>query len=72
MDADELNRTLAQIGWSQHELARRLEVRPDTVRGWVTGRRTVPDNLAEWLRQHRDKQTEVPPLPDGWRRPPSD
>ena len=60
---------LKQIGWHPQELAWRLNVRASTVYHWLTGRRAIPPNLADWLQQVRDKQAQAPALPDGWRPP---
>jgi len=68
VDGAELDSVLKQIGWHPPVLAQRLGVRNDSVYGWLTGRRPIPDNLAVWLRRIRDAQGQVPPLPDGWRR----
>ena len=56
---------LRQIGWSIHTLANRLGVRRDTVTGWVSNRRSIPENLAEWLIRIRDKLSDDP-LPKDW------
>ena len=65
MDGGELDSVLKAIGWRPQELARRLGVRNDTVYGWLTNRRPVPENLAEWLIRIRDKISDDP-LPAGW------
>ena len=67
MDAAEFSRVLKEIGWGPNELARRLSIRHGSVYDWLNGRRSVPDNLSKWLRQVRDAQGQVPPLPDDWR-----
>jgi hypothetical protein len=68
MTGDEMGETLRQIGWPTAELARRLSVREDTVRGWLKGRRPVPPNLERWLLAVRDNLANAPALPDGWQR----
>jgi transcriptional regulator with XRE-family HTH domain len=65
---NELSATLKQIGWPISELVDRLQIRPDTVMQWLRGRRTIPDNVAAWLIQVRDKLDEAPALPEGWER----
>ncbi len=50
MDTDELKKTLRSLGWSQRELARRLEVDHVTVNRWSTGRLLVPGYAAAYLR----------------------
>lgn len=67
MTGDEMSEVLRQIGWTAGELARRLSVREDTVRGWLNSRRGVPLNLERWLRQVRDTVNTAPRLPDDWR-----
>ena len=67
MTGAELSEILKAIGWPVSELVDRLQVRPDTVMQWLRGRRPIPDNLADWLYRLRDAQSQVPPLPDGWR-----
>jgi plasmid maintenance system antidote protein VapI len=67
MDGPEMSEVLRQIGWQVPELAHRLNVRPGTVYDWLTGRRHIPDNLADWLRRVRDHQANAGALPEGWR-----
>jgi DNA-binding transcriptional regulator YiaG len=67
VDGQEMSAILDQIGWSPAVLAGRLNVRVGSVYDWLTGRRTIPPNLADWLRRLRDAQGQVPSLPDGWR-----
>jgi hypothetical protein len=67
MDGTELGEVLKAIGWSVAELQRRLGVRGDTVRQWLSNRREIPPNLERWLYQVRDAQGQAPALPDGWR-----
>jgi hypothetical protein len=63
MDGAEMDAILRQIGWHLQELA----VRPSTIYDWLTGRRVIPPNLADWLQLVRDAQSQAPALPDGWR-----
>jgi hypothetical protein len=65
MTGDEMFEILRQLDWSPADLARRLGVRPDTMRQWLHSRREIPSNLAEWLIEIRNKLQEKP-LPDGW------
>src|SRR6185437_2994822 len=46
----ELARLLVEIGWSQRELARRLNVTESTTRSWASGRRECHFTVLEWLR----------------------
>lgn len=48
MTPDELASALAELGWSQAELGRRLGMAPDTVSRWATGRVPMP----VWLTAH--------------------
>jgi len=66
MTGDEMSEVLRQIGWSASELARRLNVREDTVRHWLNGRRGIPLNLERWIIQVRDTVDTAPRLPEGW------
>jgi hypothetical protein len=68
MDGAQLDAILREIGWTREELQRRLSIRADTIRGWLTNRRPIPEVVAQWLRQVRDAQGQAPPLPEGWRR----
>ena len=68
MTGDEMSATLKAIGWTGGELARRLGVREDTVRGWLIGRREIPPNLERWLHQVRESRATAPILPAGWQR----
>jgi DNA-binding transcriptional regulator YiaG len=68
MTGDELSELLREVGWPAAELARRLSIREDTVRGWLNGRREVPPNVGRWLEQIRDGIATAPALPDGWSR----
>jgi DNA-binding transcriptional regulator YdaS (Cro superfamily) len=49
MTGAELNDALDAIGWSQSELARRLGVIKPRVQTWVSGRVTVPQEVADWV-----------------------
>src|SRR5689334_11122865 len=64
----QLQRLMARVGWSDAELARRLSVRPGTVRNWRTGRREVPPNLLDWLHMYAEAIDRLPPLPKDWTR----
>jgi len=70
MSGDEMAALLLKLGWSSHELARRLSVRPHSVAGWTSGRRDIPPNLADWLELRARLEEDAPPLPDGWERKP--
>lgn len=45
----QLLQTLEDIGWSQAKLARKLQIDPNTVSRWVTGRTPVPTWALEYL-----------------------
>ena len=66
MDGVEMDSILRQIGWTREELQRRLGVRADTIRGWLSNRRPIPENVADWLRIWRDLADQAPGLPEGW------
>jgi len=48
MTPAELASSLAELGWTQAELGRRLGMAPDTVSRWATGRVSMP----VWLSAH--------------------
>lgn len=50
MNGQDLKAALKAIGWSQKDLAKRLEVNEDTVGRWVTGKTVVPGYVVEYLR----------------------
>ena len=62
-----LAEAMREIGWSQAELARRLGITETTVRNWLAGRRTPPDNVIDWLIDRAHRAGTGPPLPEGWR-----
>jgi len=70
MSGDEMAALLLKLGWASRELARRLDVRAQTVAGWTSGRRGIPPNLADWLELRARLEDDAPPLPDGWERKP--
>lgn len=45
----DLGAMLDVLGWSQAELARRVDVHPNTVSGWSTGRTNVPGPVRAYL-----------------------
>jgi len=59
---------LHEIGWSSRTLAARLDITDSTVRHWMTGRRTAPDAVVQWLRGIRDRLDDGPEFPEGWGR----
>lgn len=50
VNGQDLKAELRAIGWSQKDLAKRLEVNEDTVGRWVTGKTVVPGYVVEYLR----------------------
>jgi hypothetical protein len=66
MDGQEMAQLLGRIGWPSSELARRLNIGVRSVAGWLSGKRPVPDNVAEWLREVADNADRAPRLPRGW------
>jgi hypothetical protein len=67
MDGPEMDALLKQIGWTPQVVAGRLGVRTTTIYDWLTGRRSIPPNLGDWLRQVAHAIDQAPALPDGWR-----
>ena len=47
--SDRMPWLIAMIGWSAGELARRLDIAPETARQWVVGRSRVPPAARAWL-----------------------
>lgn len=47
MTPAEMHETLARVGWSRREFARRIGLSEGAVRQWVT----VPQDVATWLRR---------------------
>ena len=58
------------VGWSSSELARRLDVLPETARAWLKGRREIPPRVIDWLRGHADYHL-AHRLPADWHAPPN-
>lgn len=50
MKASDFSHSLAVLGWSQAEFARRFGVDPTTVSRWVSGRSKFPKWVGEYLR----------------------
>lgn len=50
MHDTELKIALRELGWSQADLARRVDCEQATVSRWATGRQPVPAYVAEILR----------------------
>jgi hypothetical protein len=67
MTGAKMSDLLREIGWEPATLAQKLGVRVDMVRGWLTSRREIPPNLADWLRRVRDAQASAGPVPEDWR-----
>lgn len=69
MRPERLKECLAVIGWSQVELSRRLNVRPDTGPDWAKGRKNIPYVAALWIEllAHAFALTEAPAQP--WNMP---
>ena len=66
MDNRRLEECLRIIGWSSQEIARRLDVRENTVRQMLQGKRRIPDNFAAWLEGFVAHLGAYPALPDDW------
>jgi transcriptional regulator with XRE-family HTH domain len=58
---------LLRVGWRAPEMARRLGVREDTVRGWERGKRECPVVVLEWLERIGDAVEDVG-MPSGWQK----
>jgi len=60
-------RELLRVGWSPHELARRLGVNARTAERWCSGALEAPDRVVAWLGRVGDA-VEGAGMPDGWER----
>jgi ribosome-binding protein aMBF1 (putative translation factor) len=49
MTKDDFNEALRAIGWSNREVARRLNSNETMVRYWSNGRCEVPEDIGRWL-----------------------
>jgi transcriptional regulator with XRE-family HTH domain len=56
---------LDMIGWSDGELARRLNVAPTKVSKWRRGKSNIPNQVALWLETLAQMVTSIP-NPIGW------
>jgi transcriptional regulator with XRE-family HTH domain len=56
---------LDMIGWSDGELARRLNVAPNKVSRWRLGKSNIPNQVALWLETLACIVTSIP-NPIGW------
>jgi hypothetical protein len=48
-DGERVRWLLYVIGWSTNELARRLDITPNTARDWFSGRRPMRTEVHAWL-----------------------
>ena len=58
--AEELIALLETIGWSRHQLAKRLGCSPALVQRWVEGVAPVPNHILPWLRPIARSVTPAP------------
>lgn len=65
---DDLDATLAAIGWNRATLARRLGVDTDTVSRWAIQKRSDP-RILPWLRGYVAYSAKHPTPPDWVPRP---
>ena len=63
MTGQRLLELMRQIGWTNTELARRLNVSEGTVRAWLRDRRAAPPQLAAWMEERADVRLMVPNYP---------
>jgi transcriptional regulator with XRE-family HTH domain len=77
---DQLVALLQQIGWSERDLADRLELRVGRVVRWLNGYNAAPERLLVWLRHlalaHSTGDADIiaeahrrHARPDGWDEP---
>jgi transcriptional regulator with XRE-family HTH domain len=63
MTPQELSKLLDDVGWSVNELARRIDVRQQTIRRWLAGSAPFPDRIAAWLQEVARIIGQIPPPP---------
>jgi hypothetical protein len=68
MSPAELGEILDLLEWSNRQLGKRIGFSEGQVRRWLNNSRTVPDQIAAWLRQcaavRRAHPFEYPPAPE--------
>ncbi|MCP1243866.1 helix-turn-helix domain-containing protein [Acetobacter lambici] len=69
MTPERLKECLELIGWSQHELAKRVEADKQLVSEWVLGTSDIPASIAAWLETLGQIHAKFP-NPKSWRRAP--
>jgi len=55
LTAEELRDRLAELGWTQTELSRRVQVNDRTVRRWIEGTYRVPGAVSAFLASQKPK-----------------
>ena len=66
MTPAEFSAALAQIGWTQRELARTLDCNHKLIQRWAGGQAAIPAPIARWLDRIAGCHERYPP-PDDWR-----
>lgn len=62
MNATRFRACLAALDWSQHSVARLLDVNFVTVQRWAAGRQEIPPDIAAWIETlARCHETNPPP-----------
>jgi hypothetical protein len=60
---ERLDWQLKVLNWSNGELSRRLDIRPNKASAWIAGRSFVPNRVAVWL---EDLAQRTVAGPQGW------
>lgn len=63
MTPTRLRACLAILGWSQRNLALRLQREEGEVRMWARGKRPIPDEAAEWVEAYTAAVQTMPTPP---------
>jgi hypothetical protein len=80
MTGRQLKRIMVGLGWEREMLADRLGIQPSSVQRWVSGVYTIPEHVADWLRDLIDAQRAedmgrynrlLAALPNGWQGKPN-
>ncbi len=70
MTKDRMCWCLHAIGWSAHELARRVHSHEASIRQMARGTRAIPDALAFWLEAKANMMLKSSIVPRDWRPKP--
>jgi transcriptional regulator with XRE-family HTH domain len=69
--AETFARLRTSLGWSRHEIARRVNCDPKTAHNWETAARECPPEILEWLTESARALRAIKPPNYQTLRPPS-